>query len=158
MKVTTIAGRLPLPKEGLVFDLEALYDCLQTVPDQRSRQGLRYPLASILLIGVLAKLAGQESSRAMAHWAHLRKQELRRLFALKRETMPHASTWSRVLGRGVDPNQLEQVLGDCFASSLAEEKRLQRGGMQLCLDGKTLRGTIPFGRKSGGAFAGSLCT
>jgi hypothetical protein len=51
--------------------------------DQRSHQGLRYPLASILMIGVLAKLAGQDSSRAIAHWAQLRKQELRRLFAFK---------------------------------------------------------------------------
>jgi hypothetical protein len=149
MKVTTISGRLPLPKEGLLFDLEALYHCLQTVSDQRSRQGLRYPLASILLIGVLAKLAGQDSSRAIAHWAQLRKQELRLLFAFRRETMPHYSTWSRVLGRGVDPIQLEQVLGDFFASSLAEESRLQRGGIQVCLDGKTLRGTIPLGESQG---------
>jgi hypothetical protein len=56
MPVTTISGRLPLPNEALLFDLEALSHCLQTVPDQRSRQGLRYPLASILLIGVLAKI------------------------------------------------------------------------------------------------------
>lgn len=157
MKVTTISGRLPLPKEGLLFDLEALYHCLQTVSDQRSRQGLRYPVASILLIGVLAKLAGQDSSRAIAHWAQLRKQELRLLFAFQRETMPHYSTWSRVLGRGVDPIQLEQVLGDFFASSLAEESRLQRGGIQVCLDGKTLRGTIPLGERKAGPFAGSLC-
>jgi DDE_Tnp_1-associated len=67
MKVTTVSAALPLPNEALLFDLEALYRCLQTVPDQRSRQGLRYPLASILLIGVLAKLAGQDSSRAIAH-------------------------------------------------------------------------------------------
>ena len=100
MKATTISASLPLPNEALLFDLETLDRCLQTVPDRRSRQGLRYPLASILLIGILAKLAGQDSSRAMAHWAALRQAELRLLFALKRETMPHASTWSRVLGRG----------------------------------------------------------
>jgi hypothetical protein len=41
------------------------------------------------MIGVLAKLAGQESSRGVAHWAALRQAELRLLFALKRETMPH---------------------------------------------------------------------
>ena len=147
MKVTTISDRLPLPNEALLFDLEALYRRLQTVPDQRSRQGLRYPLACILLMGVLAKLAGQESSRAIAHWVQLRKQELCLLFALQRQTMPHSSTWSRVLARGVDPTQLEQVLGDFFASSLAEETRLQRGSIQMCLDGKTWRGTIPLGER-----------
>jgi predicted transposase YbfD/YdcC len=149
MKMTTISDRLPLPNEALLFDLEALYRRLQTVPDQRSRQGLRYPVASILLMGVLAKLAGQDSSRAIAHWAQLRKQELCLLFALQRRTMPHYSTWSRVLARGVDPNQLEQVLGDFFASSLAEESRLRRGSIQMCLDGKTLRGTIPLGESQG---------
>ncbi len=149
MKVTTISANLPLPNEALLFDLEVLYHCLQTVPDQRSRQGLRYPLANILLIGVLAKLAGQDSSRAIAHWAHLRKAELCLLFALQRQTMPHYSTWSRVLARGVDPNKLEQVLGDFFASSLAEGSRLHRGGIQVCLDGKTVRGTIPLGKSQG---------
>jgi hypothetical protein len=119
------------------------------VPDQRSRQGLRYPLASILMIGVLAKLAGQDSSRAIAEWAKLRTTELRRLFALKQQTMPHYSTWSRVLAHGVDPIQLEQTLGNFFATSVSEASRLQRGGIQVCLDGKTLRGTIPLGESQG---------
>ncbi len=153
MKVTTISDRLPLPNEALLFDLEGLYRRLQTVPDQRSRQGLRYPLASILLMGVLAKLA----AFTIAHWAQLRKQELCLLFALQRQTMPHYSTWSRVLARGVDPHQLEQVLGDCFASSLAEENRLHRGSIQMCLDGKTLCGTIPLGERKASPFAGGLC-
>ena len=38
-----------------------------------------------------------------------------------------------------------QALGDFFASSLAEESRPQGGDTQMCLDGKTLRGTIPLG-------------
>ena len=89
MKDITISASLSLPNQALVFDLEALYTCLQTVTDRRRRQGLRYPLASLLLIGVLAKLAGQNSSRAMAHWAQLRTHELSQLFRLKRESMPH---------------------------------------------------------------------
>jgi hypothetical protein len=82
--VTTISERLSLPNHALLFDLEQLYRCLQTVPDRRKRRGRRYPLAALLMIGVLAKLAGQDSSRAIAHWARLRKEELSRLFQLKR--------------------------------------------------------------------------
>lgn len=89
IKATTISAALPLPNAELLFDLDALYRCLQTVPDQRSRQGWRYPLASILMIGVLTKLAGQDSCRAIAEWAKLRTAELRLLFALKHQTMPH---------------------------------------------------------------------
>ena len=147
--MTTISERLCFPNHALVFDLERLYQCLQTVPDRRRRRGRRYQLATLLMIGVLAKLAGQDSSRAIAHWAKLRKQELHLLFELKREEMPHYSTWSRVLGQAVEPSQLEQALGDFFATGLYEGSRLQRGSMQVCLDGKTLRGTIPLGESQG---------
>ena len=86
----------------------------------------------------------------MAHWAQLRKQELRLLLELKRETMPHESTWSRVLGRGVDPGQLEPVLGHVFATLLAKGSRRKRGTIQVCLDGKTMRGTIPLDERKAG--------
>jgi predicted transposase YbfD/YdcC len=148
MKMTTISERLSLPNQALLFDLEQLYRCLQHVPDRRDRRGRRYPLAALLLIGVLAKLAGQDSSRAIAHWARLRRQELSRLFQLKRQTMPHYSTWSRVLGQAVEPEEVEQALSQFFAG----QKRLhspKRGSIQVCLDGKTLRGTIPAGRSHG---------
>ncbi len=88
MQDTTISGRLCVPNQALLFDLDALSVQLQRITDHRHRRGLRYPLALILMIGVLAKLAGYESSRQMAHWAKLRTQELRKLFALKRESMP----------------------------------------------------------------------
>jgi hypothetical protein len=67
MNETTILSELSLPEKALVFDLDALYTCLQSIPDHRNRCGLQYSLASLLMIGVLAKLAGQDSSRAMAH-------------------------------------------------------------------------------------------
>src|SRR2546430_12654344 len=126
MKDTTISASLRLPKEALLFDLDALYACLQTIPDHRHRRGVRYPLASLLMIGVLAKLAGQDSSRGMAHWAKLRARELSRLFHLKRERMPHYSTWSRALGQGVEPNEVEQIVGAVFAGT-RKATRSRRG-------------------------------
>ena len=106
MNDTTLLRGLSLPQQGLVFDLEALYACLQRIPDQRHRRGLHYPLASLLMIVVLAKLAGQVSLRGMAHWAKLRSRELSQLFHLKRERMPHYSTWSRILGHAVEPAEV----------------------------------------------------
>jgi predicted transposase YbfD/YdcC len=146
--MTTISQRLFLPNQGLLFDLEQLSQCLETVPDRRKRRGRRYPLAALLMIGVLAKLAGQESSRAIAHWAKLRKHELSRLFQLKRQTMPHYSTWSRVLGQGVSPAEVEAALGQFFGGQ-KRSKAPKRGSIQVCLDGKTLRGTIPAGHSHG---------
>ncbi len=100
------------------------------------------------MIGVLAKLAGQESSRGMAHWAKLRTRELSQLFHLKRERMPHYSTWSRILGQGVEPKEVEQIVGRFFAQATKAAQR-KRGSIQLARDGKTLRGTIPLGETEG---------
>ncbi len=148
MKDTTLSASLHLPNEALLFDLDALYACLQTIPDHRARRGVRYPLASLLMIGVLAKLAGQDSSRGMAHWAKLRAGELSQLFHLKRERMPHYSTWSRVLGYAVEPSEVEQIVGAFFADTL-KASGAKRGSIQLTLDGKSLRGTIPLGETEG---------
>ncbi len=148
MNDTTILSQLSLPEKALVFDLEALYASLQTISDHRGRRGLRYPLSSLLMIGVLAKLAGQDSSRAMANWAKLRTQELSQLFQLKRERMPHYSTWSRVLGHAVEPAEVEQVLGQFFIKAVMRPEP-KPGSLQLALDGKTLRGTIPLGASRG---------
>ncbi|GAC1397772.1 MAG: hypothetical protein NVSMB49_04200 [Ktedonobacteraceae bacterium] len=130
MNDTTLLSQLSLPQKALVFDLDALYACLQTIPDHRHRRGLQYPLASLLMIGVLAKLAGQDGSRAMAHWAKLRTHELSQLFHLKREKMPHYSTWSRVLGHAVEPAEVEQVIGQFFVR-VAKPSPSQRGSLQV---------------------------
>ncbi|MFL5699737.1 MAG: transposase family protein [Ktedonobacteraceae bacterium] len=114
MKDITISASLTLPNQALVFDLDALYVSFEQLADGRRRQGLRYPLADLLLIGVLAKLARYDTSRAMAHWAKLLATELATLFHLKRAAMPHYSTWSRVLGSAVEPQQVEGVLGQFF--------------------------------------------
>jgi hypothetical protein len=47
MQDTTIAERLCLPNQALLFDLNALYIQLQRVKDRRHRRGVRYPLAPI---------------------------------------------------------------------------------------------------------------
>jgi predicted transposase YbfD/YdcC len=148
MNDTTLFKHLSVPQQSLAFDLEALYACLQTIPDQRDPRGRQYPLAMLLMIGILAKLAGQDSSRAMAHWAKLRKGELSQLFAFKREKMPHYSTWSRVLGHGVEPAEVEQMFGQFFGTALKKSEP-KRASVQVALDGKTLRGTIPLGETRG---------
>src|SRR5690242_8886915 len=83
---------------SLTINLTDLLERLQTVPDQRKRRGLRYPLAVLLAIAVLAKLCGQSQVHALAGWAHERAPELATLFGLKRARMPHPTTWTRVLG------------------------------------------------------------
>lgn len=99
------------------------------------------------MVGVLAKLSGQTSSRAIAHWAKLRSQELHLLFQLRKAAMPHFSTWSRILGRAAAPEEVERVLGQFFGHDLAPVARPEQ--RHLCLNSQILKGTIPLGENQG---------
>jgi len=129
-----------------------LYAHLLTLTDQRDPRGIRYPLAILLTIATLAKLAEQDSARAIADWAQLRAPALTDLFGLDRPTMPHPTTWNRVLGGAVDPQQFSRLVADFLtisAPSLRKKRARRRGTVALCLDGKALRGTIPAGMTHG---------
>ncbi|GAC1348631.1 MAG: hypothetical protein NVSMB27_17160 [Ktedonobacteraceae bacterium] len=56
--------------------------------------------------------------------------------------MPHYSTLRLVLVHSVEPNEVEEIVGRFFAQVTRLTQR-KRGSIQLAMDGKTLRGTIP---------------
>ena len=89
MYSTILPFSFALPTNAVVFDVGALYQHLLSLTDQRDRRGLRYPLALILTIAVLAKLAGQNRVQDIAEWASWRTRELCDLFAFERATLPH---------------------------------------------------------------------
>lgn len=59
--------------------------------------------------------------------------------------MLHSSTWSRILGHAINPEEREHVLGPFFRRELVP--LTQPGQRHFCLDGKTLEGTIPPGHR-----------
>lgn len=150
MNSTTIPFALQLPEDvPFAFSIHALAERLTTLVDKRKRRGVRYPLAVLLTVAVLAKLAGQTRIEPMADWARLRAGDLAHLFGLPRARMPHHATWSRVLGDAVDVEQFERTVGQFFASALASHEVRERGSLVLAVDGKTLRGTIASGQTRG---------
>jgi predicted transposase YbfD/YdcC len=128
-------------QQALTINITDLLARFQTVPDQRKRRGVRYPLAVLLTIAVLAKLSGQSQVHALAGWAAARAFELATLFDLPRARMPHPTTWTRVLGYGVAATAVEAALQPLLTPPLREVPR--RASRHVALDGKTLRGTIP---------------
>jgi predicted transposase YbfD/YdcC len=134
--------------QTMTIELSALLTQLQTVPDQRKRRGVRYPLAVMLAIAVLAKLCGDSQVHALADWAHARAAELAAVFGLSRPRMPHPTTWTRVLGNAVAAAAIETALQPLLASPASPEVP-ERASRQIALDGKTLRGTIPAAARSG---------
>lgn len=150
MDSTTIPLTIQLPAEiPFVFSLQALVERLQTLTDKRKARGIRYPLDVLLLVAVLARLAGYSRLAPMADWARLRAADLAAVLGLVRTRMPHYCTWSRVFGHAVDIDELEAVLGQFFAEQQATAEVPERGSIVLAVDGKTLRGTIAAGQSRG---------
>ena len=148
MYPTTLAVDIPSLSAPLTLDIGALYQQFQRVPDGRKRRGKRYPLAVLLTIAVLAKLAGASTVRALADWAQLRAHEFADLFELPRAVMPHPTTWTRVFGHAVAVEAIEQAVAALSAPGASAEVPA-RGSIIINLDGKALRGTIALGQTAG---------
>lgn len=150
MDSTTLLAALNLPLDlPCAINLTALSMHLATLVDYRKKRGIRYPLVPMLLVALLAKLAGYSRLADIAEWAQLRAPELTSLLGLDRATMPHPSTWSRLLAHAIDPLALTQHLRTFFATAYQTNLVPACGSLVVAVDGKTLRGTIPAGHTHG---------
>jgi len=120
-----------------VFEVSSLYAHFQSLSDRRKRRGLRYELALILLLVVLAKICGEDKPSGIAEWAKHRAGMLVEELRLKRKEMPHHSTYRRILGDVVCVEELERV-NQAFLSG----KRYFGRQVLVSIDGKVLRGTL----------------
>ena len=128
---------------GLIFDIHSLYAYLQRVVDPRKPKGLRYHLATLLLLILLAKLGGQDNPTGIAEWVKHREAGLVELLKLPRKRVPHHCTYRRVL-QTLEPELFEQVMGEYQRSRVPGDQELV-----ISIDGKTLRGTILGGERRG---------
>jgi len=135
---------VPSASTEFVFSLGSLYDYLAKLTDRRKRRGVRYSLATILVLVVLAKLCGQDKPSGIADWAQQRQNFLIDALRLKRSRLPHHSTYRRIFERVLSGEELERILSE-FVSQLPQVGQ----SVVIAIDGKTLRGTItredPFG-------------
>ena len=131
---------------GSIISIGHLLDYLRRVKDGRKRRGIRYALEVILVLFILAKLCGENKVYGIAEWVQLRKGSLIQALGLKlkRQRLPHHSTYRRILSDEISAEDLESI----FSTYLAQ---LPRQGQEvvIVIDGKTVRGTIttedPFG-------------
>jgi len=122
---------------GIIFSLNSLYAYLLKLTDRRQRRGIRYQLATVLILLILAKLCGQDKPYGIAEWVHNRSEALVEALQLKRTRLPHHSTYRRILDTSLEGEELEQVIS-------AYVRQLPQVGQSvvIAMDGKTLRGTI----------------
>jgi predicted transposase YbfD/YdcC len=102
---------------------------------------VRYRLVDLLVLLILAKLGGEDSLKGMAEWVRLRGEGLKRLLKLERNSLPHQTTYERVLDQ-LDSDEVEWVIGQFFAQQAP-------ANLTVTLDGKVLRGTIAEGETQG---------
>ncbi len=143
-KYTPLAFEINLRPEGFVFDVGSLFEALLALHDQRDARGIRYALVTALVFVILAKLAGEDHQRGIAQWVTERKEGLAEVLELAESQAPCYTTYGRILGHAVKIDEFEQVVRGFFAA-------LPGAGhtVEIALDGKTLRGTIPAGQTRG---------
>jgi predicted transposase YbfD/YdcC len=122
---------------GKVFDVGSLYAHFQSLSDTRKRRGVRYSLALVLLLILLAKLCGETHPSGIAEWAAHRMEMLVGLLKLKRKKMPHHSTYRRILAEVVKVEELERM-----SSEYLSGKKYFGKQVLVAIDGKVLRGTL----------------
>jgi predicted transposase YbfD/YdcC len=144
MKYNTADVSLVASQDAFFFDVGSLYEHLENLKDHRDPHGVRYPLALALVFIILAKLAGEQEPRGIAQWVELRKELLKQALRFDRDTVPHAITYSRILGKAVSVSELQQAVS-LFLLSAPNAGQ----AVEINMDGKAMRGTIPAGQTKG---------
>ena len=131
------------------IDAMSVYRAMEHIQDGRHKRGVRYSVALIFTLILLAKAAGMTTPLAIAQWVRLRAKWLREVLPITRTSFPCAATYSNVL-RAVDAAQVNAVLMQALTRVAAtqrcgeEPSRLAaqaQAEQHVALDGKTLRGT-----------------
>lgn len=144
MQYTSPDFDVNLDPAGFVIDFGSLYACLCRLSDRRDARGVRYALVTVLVCIVLAKLAGEDRLAGIAEWVKHRQAMLAEVLHWRTVRAPHRTTYSRILGHVIEIEELEHVVREFFASQSQDGS-----GVQIALDGKTLRGTIAAGQTQG---------
>jgi predicted transposase YbfD/YdcC len=144
MDYTNLAPNQDVSETGMIFEIGSLYTYFQRVTDPRKPKGKLYPLAQLLVLMLLAKLAGEDRPSGMADWVAHRIEALHGMKVVAKARAPSHMTYRRVLQATLQPEELEKLIGEY------QQNRLEDGEeVVFSMDGKTLKGTIPRGELRG---------
>ena len=97
MDYTTLLCEVKESQDQGQKQLHSLYAVCQQLVDGRAARGKRYDLARLLLLLVLAKLAGMKSLLGASEWVEHQEELLREVLHLPWKRMPCANTYSYAL-------------------------------------------------------------
>lgn len=128
----------------------SLYEICKQIEDKRAARGKHYEIAGLLMVLILAKLAGMKSLLGASDWVRDQGERLRTGLQLSWKKMPCANTYKYALTRLESQKVNEQfqywlVRMEAQSRCGSEPSRLAGGssdrGQHLAIDGKALRGT-----------------
>ncbi len=150
MEYTTLMPEIREVKEEAEQPTLSLYQVCQQIVDKRAARGKRYELAALLVLLVLAKLAGMKSVLGASDWIADQQERLCERLHLSWKRMPCANTYTYALAH-LDSQQVNAHIAAwlvrCEAQSRCGEEPsrlvVQEGqqGIHLAIDGKALKGT-----------------
>jgi hypothetical protein len=117
--------------------VKSLLETFSAIPDPRSSQGRRHPLAAILALATAAMLSGARSLYAISQWGRIQPPEIVEVLGFvkrngKEKRTPCVATLHRVFKR-LDIVSFEAKLRDWAKKNLGDEEA-------IAIDGKGLLG------------------
>ena len=150
MDYTTLVAESKEDPKQSVKGMQSLYEVCQEVADGRCARGKRYELAGLLVVLVLAKLAGMQSLKGASDWVRDQEALVREGLHLPWKHMPCANTYSYALAR-LDSQKVNTALAAWCVRKEAESRcggepsrlaaQASERAVHLAIDGKALRGT-----------------
>jgi predicted transposase YbfD/YdcC len=158
MNLSTLDQIGQVGQEALAIDPASLYHALEQVKDQRGKKGKRYPLAFLLTLILLGKMAGQTKIARIIYWISEREKDLKKLLNWPKEFPSHWA-YTNALAH-CDDQEVVQAIAQVILKARAREEcddepsrllaKKEQGEENLihtAMDGKTLRGTLKHERE-----------
>lgn len=113
-----------------------IVDLLKTLEDHRRKQGRRHPKEIVLLIIIMAIMAGAKGERAIDRFAQNNKKALIKALRIKRKEVP-----SRSVIKGIIENIDFKSLQEIFYQWALRVVKIKKKDI-ISIDGKAIRGTV----------------
>jgi DDE_Tnp_1-associated len=158
MYLTIFNQREQVDQEALEVEAGSLYRAFEQVKDRRGRKGKRYPLALLLPLLLLGKMAGETKLEGIIDWINERQQEIKKLFNWPKR-FPVSKTYidaEALCDHQAIAQAIAQVIVKARAAEqcneepsrlVAHKERGEASLLQTAVDGKILRGTLKHGRE-----------
>jgi predicted transposase YbfD/YdcC len=152
MDLTTFDQGEQVGQESLMIDTASFYQAFEQVKDGRGRRGKRYPLALILTLIMLGKMAGETKIEGIIDWINGRKKEIKQLLNWPKG-FPTNKTYTDTLAK-CDHQEIAKAIAQVIMKAREEKKYKNRSDQLMeqevngeenlihtAVDGKVLRGT-----------------